>query len=168
MTAFSGSYPFARLWRASSRREKRISILAHRYRSLRVRFVQTRKARLFGRLAPRLTELLRYEASVSHRKSVGCRMLRTTFRSRRGVTLRRPLTLRPLPRTCLSIRKSRGFASNPAERGVCAEGLFSAANSAERGVCAQGREEVPRAYALPSTHLIYPARKRGHLMKAVT
>ena len=48
-----------------------------------------------------------------------------------------------------------------------AEALVVAADSAERGVCAQGREEVPRAYALPSTHLIYSARKRGHLMKAV-
>ena len=92
---------------------------------------------------------------------------RTAFSGRGRVTLPRPLTLRPLPRTCLSIRKSRGFATNSVIRYICAQRLWwllrippngefarrdlvVAADSAERGVCAQGRGRSPARLRAPT------------------
>ena len=83
----------------------------------------TRKARLFGRLAPRLTELLRYEASVFHRKSVGCRPRGPRFRIGMGNPYADRFHVRSLRETRLTVRKSRGFAANIAGRNLRAQVL---------------------------------------------
>ena len=82
-----------------------------------------RKARLFGRLAPRLTELLRYEASVFHRKSVGCRPRGPRFRIGMGNPYADRFHVRSLRETRLTVRKSRGFAANIAGRNLRAQVL---------------------------------------------
>ena len=66
--------------------------------------------------------------------------------------------LRILPNGAFA-RRDLVLAVDSAERGICAQRLWWLLRILLNGTYAcRGGEEVPRAYALPPTHLIYPAR----------
>ncbi len=72
--------------------------------------------------------------------------------------------LRILPNGAFA-RRDLVLAVDSAERGICAQRLWWLLRILLNGTYAcRGGEEVPRAYALPPTHLIYPAREREHLL----